>query len=154
MSMTTEPFVGSVYKLLNPLSKTCYIGSTTYKYPKRRYGCHCDKYSPSRQRYPELFEGGDPVWIVLHQITYTDIKELRQLENEYINIYKSHPSLKTLNIYSACATDESNRQSVAKAKAKYYKTDKGKVNAYWGGWRNRSRKKISLELHKKVALVN
>ncbi len=149
------PTFGYIYKLLNPHNNFCYIGSTTYKYPKKRYNHHIMCNGTTRQSYPELFEGVEnPEWIILHKYKYKIREDLRKLENEYIKIYKTHSSVNILNKNSAYMSEEDHKELVKKAKRKYDKTDKGRLAAKWSRYRCKMRKLLLTEIDNNVAVIH
>jgi hypothetical protein len=149
------PTYGYIYKLLNPLNNFCYIGSTTYSYPKKRYNHHISKWGTTRQTYPELFEGVEnPEWIILHKYKYKIREDLRKLENEYINIYKTHSSVNIVNKYNAYMSEEDHKELIKKAKRKYGKTEKGLLAKKWSKYRCKMRKLLLREIHDNISVIN
>ena len=160
MSATSYTRKGFIYKLFNPTNNQCYIGSTTYAYPKKRYYNHICANSPTRTSYPLLFDGGNPTWTILQEFRYnpikgsTDREELHILEEEYINSYKNISVLNVINKNHARWDPECHKENVKKAKAKYNKTDKAKYMRKWSAWRKRVRGQLLRELQLNCPVVH
>jgi hypothetical protein len=154
MSEENAPLIqGYIYCLLNSNNNFCYIGSTTYKYPKKRYSHHINPKCPNRNRYPELFADGNPQWLILHKGLYKSSRDLRKMEDDYINCYKTHPSLVCVNQIRAYLSEEDCKEMQKAGTRRYLKTPRGKLNKKYQNWRRKMRQQILLELKDKVPLA-
>ena len=148
---------GTIYQLLQRSQKgeeVCYIGSTTYDPPRKRYNHHIDKTYGSYKRYPELFANGDPEWVILYQGVFEDKIQLRKKEEEYLHMYKCSPDLRGVNRYGAYMSDDKLKEYQKKAKKKYENTWKGKQQRKWGAYRTNMRRKLLREIHEKCPVID
>lgn len=102
--MEVEKKLGYIYKLVNNVNLDIYIGSTTNTL-KHRLSQHFGKIpkQSNRKLYKSMIELGKDAFsiILIENVLYEDIKELKAREQDYIRELKPE-----LNMYSACGRDK------------------------------------------------
>lgn len=115
---------GVVYKLTAENTESCYVGSTTSKYPSVRLAHHRQAHRRKKRDYKGLFDLGDPHMEILEEVHYeSDRSPLRICELKHLN-----ENLKNaINIrLPYCSYDQEKKLRDQRIK-RYHNSAKGKI---------------------------
>ena len=134
-----------VYKLINTIDNTFYIGSTCASLAHRFYSHKEDAKREERKNnklYGHLNKiGFENIKIILINEFYLDNKEqLLREENNYIEMYKNDPNC--LNSRLSYRTDEFIKEYIKNKKAKHYIKYKNEISEKQKKYRENNKEKI------------
>jgi len=116
---------GKVYKLTNPNSTRCYVGSSKSKYISIRMAHHREKHRKGLQNFYGLFDGGDPNVEILEEVQFPIGCEwmLREREQYWSDQNKEN----RINIRKCYVSPRSKKLDRDRRIKKYHQSEKGRL---------------------------
>lgn len=143
--------MGTIYRIHNTDNFHCYVGSTRGAI-KRRLNRHKIDYKNGFLRYGDIFLTDNYKIEALEENIPLNI--LLKRERYWMDLFKSHSGCNCINKNGVCIAPEERHIRHKLALKKYKKTKKGIETKRWQNYRYYMKKKLLLELHNKVPVMN